>query len=185
MHECHAWVRVSELSKQAASHRIVLRRIKTTCREICVAYNETTEGRSSAAEPHAAGSSAGQAMEAPPPGSKISGSAHSSGSAAGLHQSKQDPGKGEEREVHAQLEEAVAAVQRLMTFCGLPSPWEAVNMLKCGASFPSSTLLVPPPSSAVVVIFKGCRGSVLAPMACLAAQFFNFKFSFSLQCHDV
>jgi hypothetical protein len=137
MHECHAWVCMSALSKQVASHRIVLRRSKTTCREICVAYNEATERQSSATESRAAGSSAREVKVGPPPGSQISSTAHSSGSAAGLRQSKQDPGEGDKREVHAQLEEAVAAVQRLMTFCGLPSPWEAVNMLKCGASFPS------------------------------------------------
>ena len=31
------------------------------------------------------------------------------------------------------LEQTVAALLRLFTFCGVPSPWEAVNMLKCAA----------------------------------------------------
>lgn len=44
--------------------------------------------------------------------------------------SQQAAGEGGESAVFAQLEQAVAALLRLMTFCGLPSPWEAVNMLK-------------------------------------------------------
>jgi hypothetical protein len=36
-----------------------------------------------------------------------------------------------EEYVYDQMEQAVSALRRLVTLCALPSPWEAINMLKC------------------------------------------------------
>ena len=50
-------------------------------------------------------------------------------------QTQPQMGDKDEGEVFEDLEQVVAALLRLFTFCGVPSPWEAVNMLKCGPPF--------------------------------------------------
>lgn len=45
--------------------------------------------------------------------------------------------QGGEGELFDELEEVVAAILRLLTFCDVPSPWTALNMLKYAASKPS------------------------------------------------
>lgn len=57
--------------------------------------------------------------------------------------SEQDVDDGDEEAVFAQLEQAIAALLRLMIFCGLPSPWEGVNMLKYDPVSTLYTILVP------------------------------------------
>jgi hypothetical protein len=50
-----------------------------------------------------------------------------------------DTGESEEdAEVLARLEQALAAIKRVMTFAAIPTSWRAVEMVECGTPFQSS-----------------------------------------------
>jgi hypothetical protein len=122
---CFMSTHVSMRMVQPLSRPITLKRSKTACREICVAY-ERIEGLSAGsearnvvtfAEKTRAEAAAGESVRLYP------------GNIEPLNPN-QAASEGDEGAVYAQLEQAVGALLRLMTFCGLPSPWEAINMLK-------------------------------------------------------